>query len=76
MKATPLDDDFCVAIDDGKVLPPGTGDKKKQARFLADNFGWGKDFSALSTSSTLSHTLRSNHRSEGGTQDLEFRSRD
>merc|ERR1712146_638364 len=32
MKATPLDDDFCVAIDDGKVLPPGTGDKKKQAR--------------------------------------------
>ena len=40
MKATPLDDDFCVAIDDGKVLPPGTGDKKKQARFLADNFGW------------------------------------
>jgi elongation factor 2 len=40
MTAEPLDEDFCAEIDDGKILPPGTGDRKKNARYLADNWDW------------------------------------
>merc|ERR1712166_1198731 len=40
MTAEPLEAEFCQEIDDAKITPPGTGDKKKQARYLADNWGF------------------------------------
>jgi len=40
MTAEPLDEDFCKEIDEGTIAPPGTGDKKKNARYLADNWEW------------------------------------
>jgi len=40
MTAEPLEDEFVTEIDEGKIMPPGTGDKKKNARYLADEHGW------------------------------------